>query len=700
MASKIQRELALLLTGKDISASRAVKGVNSELKKLNQVGRNAGTAVARNLERGAIIGAGAATAAIGYAVNQAMDFEAHLNTINTIAREDAEGLAAIGQTIRQESRESGVAVEDLATAYYDLLSAGIKTADAQKTLHAANTLAIGGLSTTAEAVDLLTSAINAYGGDASKGAQFADEFAKAIERGKVTAAELAASYASVAPLANSLNIENAELAAGYARLTAGGTAAGEAATQMASAMTALLKMTPQLKALQKATGKNYAAIAGSKGLNVALQQMRDDAEKAGVPLVELLGRKEALLYILASTGENLDEYNADLAAMGDAAGTAAGQMGERQQGLAFQLKKLKANVNDAAITIGSKLLPILGELAEDATGWIMAHQDDIEQFGTDLADGIRDAVEWARKLDWENIGKGLSIAADAGKALIGAFTNAPPWLQGFLITGFVANKFTGGAVKDIAGILLGQVVKGVLGMNAGVVTINAGVVNGGGMGAGGAAGAVKGGLGTLSRVFLVGEAIGLAVAVEATRQAIAAQSTEHARTIQTQTDRWLAQSPTREQLVNGLGGVRQGIRDLQSNPLLTLVQGEALSSLQAMEGDIAAQIARIDALRDQANRTKDDTVEATERVKRASLETKRETTRGLALVNQTTRSSARTSAASISSAIRSSKPNIRTEVNVYVTGGSVKRETNVQESYGPGSGSAGTGHAPGTGPLP
>lgn len=700
MASKIQRELALLLTGKDVSASRAVKGVNSELKKLNQAGRTAGTAVARNLERGAIIGAGAATAAIGYAVKQAMDFEAHLNTINTIARENADGLQAIGDTIRKESRESGVAVEDLAAAYYDLLSAGIKTADAQNVLHQANTLAIGGLSTTAEAVDLLTTAINTYGGDASKGAQFADEFAKAIERGKVTASELASTYASVGPLANSLNIENAELAAGYARLTAGGTAASEAATQMASAMTALLKMTPGLKALQKATGNNYAAIAGKKGLNVALEQMRVDAKKAGVPLVELLGRKEALLYILQTTGENLDEYNADLAAMGDAAGTASAQMGERQQGLAFQLKKFRANVNDAAITIGSKLLPILGELAEDATGWIMAHQDDIEQFGTDLADGIRDAVEWARKLDWDAIGKGLSIAADAGKALIQAFTSAPPWLQGFLITGFVANKFTGGAVKDVAGILLGQVVKGVLGMNAGVVNINAGVVNGGGMGAAGAAGAAGKGLGTLSRVFLVGEAIGLAAAVYGVQQELSKEATAHARAIQTQTDRWLSQSPTREQLVNGLGGVQKGIRDLQSNPLLTLVQGEALASLQAMEGDISAQIARIDALKDQANRTKDDTVEATERVKRASLETKRETSRGLALVNQTTRSSAATSAASISSAIRSSKPNIRTEVNVYVTGGSVKRETNVQESYGPGSGSAGTGHAPGTGPLP
>jgi TP901 family phage tail tape measure protein len=493
MASKIQRELALLLTGKDISASKAVKGVDAALKDLNKAGRNAATNVGRNIERAAIVGATAATAAIGYAVNQAMSFEAQLNTINTIAREDALGLAGIGDSIRAESRATGTALEDLSAAYYDLLSAGIAASAAPKVLHDANTLAIGGLSTTAEAVDLLTTAINTYGGDASQSARFADEFAVAIERGKVTAEELAASYASVGPLAAAMNIENAELAAGYARLTAGGTQAGEATTQMASAITALLKKTAGLKRLEKQTGRNYAAIAGKDGLATAYEQLRVDADKAGVSLTDLLGRKEAMLYLLQVTGPNFDAYNADLAAVGDSAGTAAEQMGERQKGLSYELKRLRANIDSAAITIGNKLLPVLADLAAEGTAWLEANQEEIGQFAEDLARGLKDAVGWAKSLDWDAIGAGLSMAAGAAKLLIEAFTSAPPWLQGFLMTGFLANKFTGGAVVDIAGILLGQMVKGVLGMNAGVVNINAGVVNGGG--AAGAAGAGAAGAG-------------------------------------------------------------------------------------------------------------------------------------------------------------------------------------------------------------
>lgn len=88
-----------------------------------------------------------------------------------------------------------------------------------------------------------------------------------------------------------------------------------------------------------------------------------------------------------------------------------------------------------------------------------------------------------------------------------------------------------------------------------------------------------------------------------------------------------------------------------------------------------------------------------ERVRTAQTETKRETVKGAGLMSSTTRSASYSNAATISAAVRASRPVITTKVDVHVTGGTVKKVTNIQESYGPGSGSAGTGHAPGTGPL-
>ena len=479
-----ERKLSILVQA--IGAAKTAKDLKGVDRAISSIGARAGRGfrtAADNLQRFGVVAAGVAAAGLVAAVKVAADFESQLNTINTIARATPEGLKAIGDQIRSIARETGTPLEQLTQGYYDLLSAGIKAADAPKVLAEANKLAIGGLASAAETVDLLTTAINVYGGDASKAARFTDEFAKAIERGKVTAAELAGSYAMVAPLAKSLGIENKELAAGYARLTAAGTPAAEAATQMASAMTALLKKTPDLAKLERSTRKNYAAIAGAQGFNAALEQMQVDANKAGIDLVKLVGRKEALLYILQTTGPNLKAYNADLAAMGDAAGTAAGQMAERQKGLNFQLSRLKALALDAGITVGSKLLPKLTPLVERAVKFLNEHQPDLDRFADALAGAFDKAGTFAERIPWGQIGAGLQIAADWAGKLMGVFANLPPEVQTTLIALAGLNKLSGGAISGIVGELGKGLIKGVLGMNAGVVNINAGVVNGGGPGA-------------------------------------------------------------------------------------------------------------------------------------------------------------------------------------------------------------------------
>ncbi len=463
---------------------------------------------------GRLIAAGAVTAtgALVGVLKVAGDFESQLNTINTIARANAKDLGLIGEGIRKVARDTGASLEDLTTGYYDLLSAGIAAKDAQNVLTQANTLAIGGLSSTAEAVDLLTTAINTYGGDATKAAAYTDVFAKAIERGKVTAADLAANFSSVGPLAASLGVSIEELGAGFATLTAAGTSAGEASTQMASALSALLKKTPDLEKLEKATGRNYAALAGSKGLNVALQQMQKDAKGAGIELVDLVGRKEALLYILQTTGPNMEKYTANLTAMGDAAGTAAEQMAERQKGLNFQLSILKAKVQDAAIVIGSAILPKITPVFERLNKALSDPKvvSQIQAFGESLAGLFSDSniEEGAKFLQGalKTAQVAAPIVAEAAKttfgfvqAAVGLFTSLPKEIQGLAIGAFAINKITGGLVTNIAGGLISSVLKqlvsGVVNVNGAVVNVNgAAGLPGVGGGGGGIVGALKTGL--------------------------------------------------------------------------------------------------------------------------------------------------------------------------------------------------------------
>uniref|UniRef100_A0A6M3IS27 Putative tail protein n=1 Tax=viral metagenome TaxID=1070528 RepID=A0A6M3IS27_9ZZZZ len=551
----------------DDKMSKGLKTAGSRLRGLEGAAKRAGAGLSKIGGALATAGKMAAVAAAGFVVGSiklAADFEQALNTINTVAMVTPEALSKIGDSMRALARETGTDLADLTSGYYDLVSAGIKAADAQKVLVAANTLAIGGLSTTGEAIDLLTTAINTYGGDAKKAAAYSDVFAKAIERGRVTAAELASSFANVGPLAASMGISVEELGAGYARLTASGTAAGEASTQMAAAMKLLLVGTGGLKQLENQTGKNYAGIAGRKGLNVALEQLRKDAKKSGMSLAGLVGRKEALLYILQTTGPNLKAYNEDLAAMTDAEGTAAKQMGERQKGLIPQLNMLKQGAKDAAITIGSALLPKLTPLVKKLNEFLARPetQAGIAELATNLATGFEMVAKWAGTVPWDKIADGLGMAAGFAAQLVGVFANMPTGVQATLLALVGLNKISGGAVSGIVGELGKGLIKGVLGMTAAVVNIKAGIVTGAGGPGGGLLPAVAG--------AAAGTGLALATAVIAPA-AVAAAALLISDKINTQGEELVtkasefATKATDTELANSIKGVTEQLNGMQFN---------------------------------------------------------------------------------------------------------------------------------------
>ena len=421
MASEVARLTTELALRDNMSAplGRTLNNVNSLNRGLSQMGRGVGQ-VAGGLGRLATIGAVGFVGAIGASVKAASDFEASLNTINTIAQTTPSNLADIGAGIRAMSRETGASLDDLTKGYYDLLSAGIDVADAQKVLGQANLLATGSLGTTAQGVDVLTTALNAFRLTGDDAATVAEELAVAVERGKVTLDQIAPSYANVAQTAAVAGVGTNEIAAAFANLTAQGVPAAEVTTQMNRAILSLIAPNAQLNELQKDLGVNFAEIARDKGLVVALEQLRVAAEKAGIPLLDLLGRQEAFKFTIATTGDNLGRYNEDLAAVADATGTLADQVGARRQGLAFQFAVLKANIRDVGITVGSSLLPVLTPLIQDLVDTISEPQTQraIQDFATDLADGVRDFIAAAKSGDLQPFIDGLRILGDvAAKAV-------------------------------------------------------------------------------------------------------------------------------------------------------------------------------------------------------------------------------------------------------------------------------------------
>lgn len=697
MAGKIQRELALLLTGKDISASRSIKGVNSELKKLNRIGAKAGSNVSRNIQRGAIAGAAVATTAVGAAIKEAMSFESSAASV----RKTVDGnVDAILDANRLLARTTGLEVNALNEIAATAGALGIAKDDIDDFT---KTVALLGVTTDDVTTDLGAQAIGKLKTTLGLAGQDFERFGNTLvslgNNGASTEGQILSMTENIAGAADVMDASTPQVLGWAAAVANTGEEAEAGGSSIQRFWLGSFKAVnaggAKLKLMAKIAGQTGAEFKKSFGKDATgtlarfLTSLGKLSKAEQLATLEALGFKDiritrALLKLLANT-DNLTQSLGEAEVGWQENKAATDEAAKRFATTASKLEILKANVRDAAITIGSELLPVLADLSTDAVGWINDNQGNIRQFSKDLAAGVREAVKWAKQLDWDAIGGGFKVAASAAGLLVEAFASAPPWLQGFLTTGFLANKFTGGAVMDVAGLLLGQVVKGVLGMNAGVVNINAGVVNGGGV-VPGKGGAVPGKGGGIPGV------LGVAVPLLGVASAIGPEPTTRVDDKGRVTQQVIGQDPAKwmamlksmlaqgraDEKIDALGTTvkqelnRLGVFEAKSligatRPVVTEI-GNLRTNMETSNGIIAGQLA----------------------------ETKRETSRGLALVQ----SAGRSDAALIAGAIRAKdlSVNVNTQfvsnVSVSVTAASIKAKQSYAQRAGKANGSYGGNYDP------
>jgi hypothetical protein len=285
----------------------------------------------------------------------------------------------------------------------------------------------------------------------------------------------------------------------------------------------------------------------------------------------------------------------------------------------------------------------------------------------------------------------MKVAFDWAKRLVDLLSILPTEVKaagaGFLALNKLSGGLISGGLGNIAGGLLGPVLRNLGASLPGVgkAFVQPVFVTNMPMGGlvGGAAGAAGKGM-SAARGLATAATVGLSVAAVAaaieTYFSVNQQSTDQATAIREGLDSSIAGKSLPE-LRAALAGVDQGVKDLTSNPLLTIVQGDALNQLQGMRTDLQKQIAEIEALKAQADRGRGDTVDATERVKAATDETRRETNRGTGVIQSAVARSAETIRNGFSLI-----PPPMVSVNVAVSPTTINRVTNVTNRYGTTSG--------------
>lgn len=381
--------LSLVLTAVD----KVTAVMNKIDKSVDGVGKKFGAA-GRKLTTGLtlpIVGIGAA-ATKGFA-----DFEKRMASVGTLIDTNTEDLGAMGDEVLRLGNELPVATNDLADALYQVRSAGVAASDQFDVLENSARLAVAGLGTTEQAVDIVTSAVTSFGLEGDDAAGVYDTLFTTIAKGKTDLSQLSQGFGDVAGVIAKSGTEFDEYMAAVAALTSGGVKASTAQRQLRQVLAGLNRTTALSKKTFRALGvKTFPElIQKTGGLVPAMQAVNKQLDGNTSKLQTLLGSQEALNAVQSLSGGLAENYADAMAAMADKAGAVTTGFDTQNKTLTASWQRTKNTLLSAGMVIGETVAPLIEKLSQ----------------------GVRAAAEWWRGLDEST--QGWILRAGAAVAAIG-----------------------------------------------------------------------------------------------------------------------------------------------------------------------------------------------------------------------------------------------------------------------------------------
>lgn len=303
------------------------------------------------------------------AIRNGSVYETSLAKVGTIADLGKLSIQKLGSQITDMSNTMGIAATDIAEATYQAISAGQDTANAVEFAGQAAKLATAGFTSTTSAVDILTTALNAYGLSADQATHVSDVLLTTQNLGKTSVDELSSSMGRVIPLAAAYNVSVENLSSGLAVMTANGIATAEATTYTKSMLNELGDTGSTVgKILQAETGKSFAQLnAEGKSLGDVLQILYDSVGNDSTAFAGLWSSVEAGTGALSLASGGADKFNGVLAQMLDSAGATDTAYQTMTDTFQHSMESLQTTAENLSIDLFEALEPGLMEAANWGT---------------------------------------------------------------------------------------------------------------------------------------------------------------------------------------------------------------------------------------------------------------------------------------------------------------------------------------------
>jgi TP901 family phage tail tape measure protein len=334
-------------------AQTTMLGMSSSI--LSTVGRLAGFG----------IGLYAIKRGIDAVISSFVDFDRQMHNIWTLTNNTKEQMSSLAGELRSTAIQYNVTASQAAKALYQIYSATFYGADATNILTTSMKAAAAGLSDVFTAADMTTTVLNAYRMSADKATYVNDLLFQVVRYGKATYSELADQFGRLAGIAAPAGVSISDMTAAIATLTRQGIASDWAVTSLRQTIMQILRPGAALKDI--ITGLGYEsgrALFAENGFAGSLAMINTAAENSGQFLENLFSNVRAVTAVMPLASTAAGEYAKDLARAAAAIGTMTTAFKEASQAWGYQFEKIKASMQNSAISIGKTIVPAFGSILQ------------------------------------------------------------------------------------------------------------------------------------------------------------------------------------------------------------------------------------------------------------------------------------------------------------------------------------------------
>jgi|GEM_PF-2212514 len=275
----------------------------------------------------------------------------------------------ISDEVERIGKKFGTDYREVSEGLYQVVSAIGDVHKKYALLETANKLAITGFSSVNESVDGLTTVLNAYNLEIEEAERVANVFVRTQKVGKLTVQEFQQQLYKTVPTAKELGITIEEIGASIALLTAKGSKAEVAQTQMGAFMYELLDTGSEVnKLFAKLKGQSIETYMNSGGtFEGILKTLKDYSNQSGFKIESLFGRKEAKSFWL-NAGNDIEGFIEKLKSISDPLNELDRNVDNLMSTMEKRIERGAKYWDSLKNSIGNATLEVVASLGDIATG--------------------------------------------------------------------------------------------------------------------------------------------------------------------------------------------------------------------------------------------------------------------------------------------------------------------------------------------